>query len=198
MSEAAALLPDAAPAAPAPLARYAFRRSALEQERTFTLHPGELVITTPGEPMERLPLTAIREVHLHFHRTKYRDYYQCRLRLESGRKVFLHDQHWAGFAEFEARGATFTPFIHALHQALLPHRDRVRFRAGSLATLIATLIGTFLMAGVGLVALVAGAWLVLLVAAVSLFALLPILPRSRPRDYLPESPPTALLPALPR
>lgn len=191
MSEAAVAL---SAAAPPPLSVYAFRRSVAEKERTFTLHPDAIVIATPGLKDARIPLVAVRKVHLRFHRTNQRDYYQCSLKLEDGRTLLLQDQHWKGFADFESRGATFTPFIRALHEALLPYRDNVRFESGSLATFISALIMTPVTVGLVLVALWAGLWLVAVGLAAVVLTLLPIVPRSRPRPYLPETPPAKLLP----
>jgi hypothetical protein len=191
MSEAAV---DLSAAAPPALSVYAFRRSVVEKERTFTLHPDAIVITTPGLKDARIPLVAVRKVHLHFHRTKQRDYYQCSLKLEDGRTLLLQDQHWKGFADFESRSATFTPFIRALHEALLPYRDNIRFESGSLGAFIGALIMTPVTVGLLLVALWAGLWLVALGLAAVVLSLLPIVPRSRPRPYQPGSPPEKLLP----
>jgi hypothetical protein len=179
---------------PTPIATHAFRRSVLEPERWFSLHPEELVVFSAGQDAKRIPLTAIRKVHLRFHRTKQRGYHQCRITLENGQTVFLQDMHWAGFGQFEAHGATYTAFVRALHEALLPHRDRVQFKSGSLTTFILTLLMAPVVGGALVLALMAAFWVAALGLAVVLLTLLSLLPSARPRSYPPETPPADLLP----
>ncbi len=196
MRDSAAALADAP--APEPVARHSFRRSVLELGQTSTLYPGELAIHPHGETEQRFPLSAVRKVHLKFHRTKQRGYHQCRITLENGQTFFLQDLHWAGFAKFEDRGATYTPFVLALHQALLPYRDRVQFKSGSLASFLMALLMTPVIGGVLVFALLAQFWLAATGLAVVLFTVLSLLPSSRPRTYPPESPPEGLLPKVSR
>jgi hypothetical protein len=179
--------------APTPIAEHSFRRSVLETGRRFSLYPRELVFLGDGRE-ERIPLSAVRRVHLRYHRTKQRTYYQLRITLEGGRQLFAQDQSWAGFAKFDDRGATYKAFVLALHEALLPFRDQVEFRAGNLGSFLMTLLMSPIVAALLGVMLLTRRWLIAIGVGLVLLTLLQILPRVRPRGYAPEAPPPSLLP----
>lgn len=181
-------------AAPASVVEYSFRRSVSEREQTFSLRPDALVISTPGGGEERIALSAVRRVHLRSHRSRRQNYHECRIKLEDGRTVFLQDMHHAGGGTLESRGDTFTPFVRALHQALLPYREGIRFEIGSLGSFIGAVLVTPVVVAMAVLMLLAEFRVLALGCALTLLAMLPVLPRSRPRRYPPESPPAGLLP----
>ncbi|HEX2205553.1 MAG TPA: hypothetical protein VHG91_19735 [Longimicrobium sp.] len=185
---------ETAVAPAASVIEHAFRRSVLEKEKRFTLSADALTVQEEGRPEERFPLSDVRDVHLRFHRTQQRDYYQCRIGLAGGRTIFLQHVHWGGIASFEDRRATYTPFVLALHALLRPHAARVSFRAGSFGTFLMALIVTPIIAVLFLGTLIVGRWIAAGLLALVLLTLLPIIPRSRPRGYAPDAPPARLLP----
>jgi hypothetical protein len=46
------------------------------------------------------------------------DAYLCTLKSKNGKEITLSSQHFAGFASFENRDATYKPFIEELHMRL--------------------------------------------------------------------------------
>jgi hypothetical protein len=184
---------DVAAAAPAALAEYRFRRSALEPARSFALHPGYIEVA--GEDIHHyVPLTDVRQLHLRFVRTRQRDYHQCRVRVADGSVLFLQNVDYRGIAKFEKQSVAYSAFVTALHRALLPHRDQVIFRSGSATTYIATILAVVILSLVLVASLTGGLWLLCLALAATIFVLLPIIPRSRPRLYRPEHIPRDMLP----
>lgn len=175
-----------------PLARYTFRRSVLEEPRTYSLYTDRIVIEGTQTAAQTYPLAEVHMVHLKYEHTKQRGYYQCFVQTKRGR-ISLHHLHWAGFAKFEDQRATYTPFVRAL-LAAVAHVPGVRFKAGSMMNFGCAIAGVPLMTflawlcfsmgrdGLGIFACVMGG-----------IALLMIAP-SRPRKFDPLSPPPRLLP----
>lgn len=184
---------EATLAPPAHAAEYSFRTSIFESERHFTLADGAITVRDEGGE-QRVPLSDVEEVHLRFHRTKQRDYYQCRVRLRSGRKLFLQNRHWGGIANFEDRSAAYTAFVAALHQELAHASPAVSFRSGSFMTFVGTIMVAAVVALLLVVAVLIQQWIATALMALILFSLLPIIPRSLPRAYAPDALPRGLLP----
>jgi hypothetical protein len=174
------------------LARYSFRRSALEKERTYTLYPDRMVIEGADTPELTCLFSNVRKVHLKYEHTKQREYYQCFIHTNSGR-VDLRHVHWAGFGDFEDRRTTYRPFVKAL-LAELARVPGVQFKAGSMVNFMAALIGVPLMAGLAWLCFSLGRYGLALGAAVMGGLALLMIGRSRPRRLDPLAPPADLLP----
>jgi hypothetical protein len=181
----------AAPATGA-VARYSFRRSVLESERTYSLYPDRLVVEENGVPIQSHELDRVRGVHLKFDRSKQRAYFQCLVDTDAGR-VSLRHVHWGVIAAFEDRRETYTPFVRAL-LAQLANRPGVQFRAGSLLTFVSAIVGLPVMLLLGGLSAVMGLWPGALLAALLVFMCVSVLRRSRPRGFDPLQPPEAFLP----
>lgn len=181
----------ASPATPA-LARYAFRRSILESEKTYTLYPDRLEVAAEGEPASVYPLDRVQSVHLKFERTKQRAYFICHIHTRDGR-VSLRHVHWGGVLNFEDRRESYTPFVGALLRALAS-RPGVHFKGGSLLNFVTALVGLPLMAILGMLAYTAGLWPATALATLMVFICVSLLGRSRPRTFDPADPPADLLP----
>lgn len=179
-------------AASAALARYAFRRSILEPEKTYSLYPDRLQVEVDGAPVQSYPLDRVDAVHLKFERTKQRAYFQCFIHTPGGR-VMLRHVHFAGIASFEDRRETYTPFVRAL-LAALAQRPGVRFKAGSLVNFITAIVGLPVMLVLGVLAFSMELWPATFLAALMAFICLSMLRRSRPRAVDPRNPPADLLP----
>src|SRR5688500_5852319 len=129
----------------APLARYTFRRSVLEQARTYSLYADRVVVEGTQGPAQTYLLGDVQVVHLKYEHTKQREYYQCFLHTRRGR-IDLRHVDWVSFGQFQDRRATYTPFVRAL-LAELARVPGVRFKAGSTANFIAAILGVPVMAG---------------------------------------------------
>jgi hypothetical protein len=112
----------------------------------------------------------------------------------SGPGVFLHHLHYCGIADFEDRGARYTPFVRALLQRVSEAAPGARLHSGSTAAFAGNLVAAAVMAVVAVVALVLRMWIVSVVAALILLRLVTLLPSSRPRRFAGGEPPPRLLP----
>ena len=183
-----------APAAPSTaLAQYAFRRSILEREKTYTLYPDRLEIQGEGAPHEVFPLTQVSEVHLKYDRSKQRAYYNCFIHTPA-RRVCLRHVHFAGIGRFENRRETYTPFVRALLQAVARQNPGATLRAGSLFNFVMCIIFLPLLAGMGVLSLTLNSWPGALGVAFLALICISVIPRSRPRTVDPANPPANVLP----
>ena len=175
-----------------PLAQYSFRRSVLEQERTYSVYPGWLVVEGPDLARQTLPLSDVRAVRLKYEHTKQREYYQCYLHLKD-RKIVLRHVHWANFGAFQDRRETYTPFVKTLLAQLAAYPN-VRFQAGSLVNFGCAILGVPLMAFLGYLALNHGSKTSAILAGIMLAICLLMIGPSRPQKLDPLAPPANLLP----
>jgi hypothetical protein len=174
------------------LAQYSFRRSVLEQERTYSLFPDRIVVEGAGLPPQTYLLRDVRRVHLKYEHTKQREYYQCFIHTTRGR-IDLRHVHYVGFNDFQDRRPAYTPFVKAL-LAEVARVPGVEFRAGSMANYVGAIVGVPVMAGLAWLCFSLHRYaLAIFAAAMGGLALLMIAP-SRPRRYDPQAPPANLLP----
>ncbi len=178
----------------APPATYTFRRSLLDQEQTYTLEGAEMVVSAEGREVERIPLSAVEEVSLRFHRTRMWTAHQAFVKYGKGRRVVLQDLHFKGIANAESRAASYSAFLRSLHAALAEHGGAVRFRAGSVFNFLGSIVMTVVMLAILAGALLFRSWIVAVPAALILLRLVPIIPRSRPLKYTADRIPQKLLP----
>lgn len=184
----------AAPAAPSTaLSQYAFRRSILEKERTYTLYPDRLEIVGEDAPLEAHPLAQVQTVHLKYERSKQRAYYQCFIHTPRG-KISLKHIHFGGIGRLQARSETYTPFVRALLVAVAQQNPRATLKAGSLANFIMGIVFLPILAGVGVLAYTLGSWGGALGMAALALMCVGMIPRSRPRTIDPANPPANVLP----
>lgn len=175
-----------------PLWQYAFRRSAIEPEKIYTIYPDRLTVEGASLPAQTYTWPQVRRVHLKYERTKQRAYYQCFIHTDQGR-IDLRHVHWQGLMDFTDRRNTYTPFVRSLLRELARYPG-VRFDAGSRANFVAAIIGVPLMAGLTLLSLAVGLVLPALLGVFITGLCLLMLRRSRPRVVDPLTPPADLLP----
>ena len=173
-------------------ARFSFRRSVLEQERTYTLYPDGLVVEGGDAPPQTYLYDEIRKVHLKYEHTKQREYYQCFIHTTRGR-IDLRHVHYVSFGSFEDRRATYTPFVKAL-LAEVARVPGVQLKAGSTANFIAAIVGVPLMAGLAWLCVSLGRYALAIFAAMMGGLALMMIGPSRPRKLDPLNPPDDLLP----
>ena len=176
----------------APLARYTFRRSVLEEPRTYSLYGDRIVIEAPQVPPQTYLLADVQTVHLKYEHTKQREYYQCFIHTKRGR-IDLRHVHWQSFGEFEDQRATYTPFVRAL-LAAVAGVPGVRFKAGSMVNFGCAIAGVPLMAGLMWLCISLGRPALAIFAAVMGGIAVLMIGPSRPRRLDPLSPPAVLLP----
>jgi hypothetical protein len=185
----------AAPAVPSTaIAQYAFRRSILESEQTYTLYPDRLEIQAEGTVQpEVYRLAQVDKVHLKYDRSKQRSYYSCFIHTPR-KKVALRHVHFAGIARFEDRRDTYTPFVRAVLQAVAQQNPRATLKAGSLVNFIMCIVLLPALVGVGVLAYTLGSWAGALTMAFFALMCIGMIPRSRPRTVDPANPPSNVLP----
>jgi hypothetical protein len=185
----------AAPAVPSPaVAQYAFRRSILESEKTYTLYPDRLEVQAEGTAQpEVYRLAQVDKVHLKYDRTKQRSYYSCFIHTPR-EKVVLRHLHFAGIARFQDQRETYTPFVRAVLQAVAQQNPRATLKAGSLANFIMCIILLPFVVGGGILAYTMGSLGGALGMAFLALMCIGVIPRSRPRTVDPANPPSNVLP----
>jgi predicted ester cyclase len=176
-----------------PLAQYAFRRSVLEQQVTYTLYGDRLVLENGPLLGPRFHLLSdVRAVRLRYEHTKQREYYECFIHTKRQR-IALRHVHWHGPMKFEDRRATYTPFVKALLRELAKYPG-VQFRAGSMANFIGAIVGAPVMAGLLILCASLGKIAPAVLAGFMLGLCLLMLGPSRPRRFDPFAPPEDVLP----
>ena len=95
------------------------RSSILERETIWRLLPDaierEQVLKDGKDLTVRYPYGDIREIRLSFAPTRVdRARYRCDFQLKNGTLVAILSTHYAGFADFEDRGATYAPLVRGL------------------------------------------------------------------------------------
>jgi hypothetical protein len=179
-----------------PLAQYAFRRSVLETEITYTLYGDRLVLENGPRLGPRFHLLSdVRAVRLRYEHSKQREYYECFIYTKRQR-IYLRHLHWRGVMDFEDRRATYTPFVKTLLRELAPYPG-VQFRAGSMANFIGAIVGAPIMAGLLVLCAYLGRTGSAVLAGFMLGLCLLMLGPSRPRSFDPLAPPEDVLPELP-
>lgn len=131
---------------------YLFRKSALENEKKYTLQENQLAIIDLKTGNEKLvDLSNIVSVELKFlAKRSMPDAYLCRLKNKQGQKYLLSSQHYKGVASFEDRSTTYTPFVKALHQQLAHYP--IQFKKGINGVLY--WLSLVFFSGAGLLALI--------------------------------------------
>jgi hypothetical protein len=177
----------------APLAQYSFRRSAFEQERTYTLYPDRLVITGEVPTPVVHELANVRRVHLKYDRTNSGAHYRCLIDAPNRRRLSIVSKHWGGIGNVQDRADTYTPFVRALLLAV-SRNPGVKLRAGSVPNFIAALVFTPVMALLTAVAVMMESWWIALGLGALALTCLTMIPRTRPRTVDPANPPANVLP----
>lgn len=177
----------------APLAQYTFRRSILEQHRTYLLYPDRIIVESGEFPAQTYLLADVESVRLKYEHSKQRAYYQCFIRTRRGR-IALHHLTWQGFGNFHDLRSTYTPFVRVT-LAQLANYPNVQLRAGSRVNFIFAILGVPLMAALAVLAVRfdrnGSATLAMLMMTICLMMIGP----SRPRKFDPLAPPDDLLPS---
>ena len=113
------------------------RTSILEQETVWRLTPDALEreqVLKDGKGLTvRYPYQDIREIRLSFAPSRFdRARYRCEFQLKNGTLVSILSTHYAGFASFEDRGASYAPLVRGLIERVAAANPACKFHAGKL------------------------------------------------------------------
>ncbi len=111
------------------------RTSILEKETVWRLTPDALEreqVLKDGKVLAvRYPYQDIREIRLSFAPSRFdRSRYRCDLQLKNGTLAAILSTHYAGFADFEDRGATYAPLVRGLVERVAAANPGCKFEAG--------------------------------------------------------------------
>jgi hypothetical protein len=114
---------------------YVARANVLEHEAIWRLAPDALELqggpTAGPDVVMRFPYRDIAGLRLSYAPSRVDSArYRCDLTMRSGGKVAILSTHYAGFADFEDRAATYAPFVRALIAKVAAANPAARFRSG--------------------------------------------------------------------
>ena len=178
---------------------YQFRKSALENEKKYSLiGDGLLIEDLKTGSQTTLNFSSVKQVHLKYlAKRSMPDAYLCFIKERSGKEWTLSSQHYAGIADFENRDATFSPFVRAMHKQLANHQ--LEYKKGLnafiywLSMVFFILLG-LVAVGIGVAAIVPYGWFTILVAVLLFFRLRKHFKKNKPGTYDPVNIPEELLP----
>lgn len=108
------------------------RRNAASPVRIYRLCDDRLVWTDEtGSEVGAMPLPDIRQVRLAFEMAGRENQIVCRVTDMNGQEIVFGSMRWSGVGQWEMAADTFRDLLGALHAALLPYRESVRFIEGS-------------------------------------------------------------------
>ena len=109
---------------------HADRRNAGQKERVYTLQ-GEDLIVAEGESLtRRLALEEVVQLRLAIEMAGADSQIVCRLTDRAGGEITIGSRSWTGVGVYEQRADTFSAFLTALHEALQPRWEEIRFLEG--------------------------------------------------------------------
>ena len=179
--------------------QYSTRKSILENETIYTLTEHELLIKylkTQNE--KRLPYQNIKSIHLKYvSRKSVPSVFICIITTLKNNVFQINSQHFIGYAEFEDRKSTYTPFILGFHEKLT--QTNINFIKGDNNLTYWFSILLFSILGIGMIALGISTTsnyglIVLLVTIYLFFRLKDHFSRNKPGNYNPNNIPEELLP----
>lgn len=118
------------------------RRNAASPVRIYSLS-GEALVWAEETGMEtgEMPFADIRQVRLGFEMAGRDSQIVCRVTDKDGREAVFGSMRWSGVGQWEMAADTFRDLLGALHAALLPRRDEIRFIEGSSMTFMIAMFG---------------------------------------------------------
>jgi hypothetical protein len=184
---------------------YQFRAHAFAKDRAFLLTDDALVLSEDGARIDGVFYDDIAEIRLAYAPTRVaRNRYRTQVIFRQGGMVELFNTHYAGFADFEERNASYSAFVRELHRRLAERKVAPTYHKGnSPAAYVGNLILTlfiFAMLALAFVLLFNFGiiWIAVAKLAIILFfvpTLIRYLRRSRPQAYDPRAIPADALPA---
>jgi hypothetical protein len=193
-------------AAPSPV--HIVRASAFEYEGAWRLSPDGFEVqggpASGGNVVLRFPYQEVVELRLSYAPSRFDDVrYRCDVRMRSGQRIAILSTHYAGFATFENRAATYVPYVRELIARVAAANPKAKFRSGK-RPLAYWAEHLFLLAMVALLVLVVGTlgtshwseitWTKLSVIVGSIPLLIVYTRKNYPRAFKPGAIPKDVLP----
>lgn len=184
--------------------RYTFKLSAFAKKIDLTLEEDALLIDKEEGTSQRINYHNVKVVNPKFVGSKnFPNLYQTELILDSGEKIKIRNQSYAGLASMDDQSAAYSPFILALHQKIGENNSAVVFKKGYSPlffwlsmTLYAVFIPLLLIAAIGLA--ISGQYLYMAGLAFGVYILIrqarKFYRNNKPTIYTPDTIPEFLLP----
>jgi hypothetical protein len=181
---------------------YTNRRAVGAVESRFILEEDALRVESGGGGA-RIPLTAIREIRLHYQPNRYEsDVYECTIGTAGGATHRLFSRYVAGVLDFRDQGPQYGVFVRELCLRCSRAGAPVRFAAGVTP---ARFTGNALAAGAGMAFLFLALFLLpianYIFIGVRLVVMVPLLivsvlwfVKNKPSRFAPDAVPAGLLP----
>lgn len=190
------------------------RRHLFHKMETLILGDGAIRVERDGQTVTSIPYEQVTSVHLAFqganHCGEAIPAYACWIRSGYGDKLKLQNIRFERPGEMSAHDAPYTEFVRALHEKLLPWRDRIRFLAGSnlyywmgwmglaFALLLLLMLPVLFFVDGGGTILLRKAWVFFMIPTLVAGSFLPLILRGRSAPYDPEEIPKEHLPMPPQ
>ncbi|MCC6888830.1 MAG: hypothetical protein IT536_09870 [Hyphomicrobiales bacterium] len=190
------------------LPAYVARANVLESEGIWRLDADALELRggpTAGPDVRlRFPYRDVTGVRLSYAPSRAdAARYRCDITLRSGQRLAIVSTHYAGFADFEDRAATYIPFVRELIAKVAAANPRARFRSGKntaifiaehlfLLAMVALLVGVLGL--VGAIPLSESTWTKLFIVLGSIPLLIVYFRKNWPRSFHPDASPAEVLP----
>lgn len=129
---------------------YSDRRSSTAPEQCITLESKRISVSETGTLKRAIAFDDIAEVRLGVEMAGRDSQVVCRIAGKNGTRITFGSRHWISVGQWENRADRFRDFNAALHSALLPHANTIRFIEGQ------PLWVGFVMSGLGLVVALLG------------------------------------------
>ena len=187
---------------------YVARANVLEHEAVWRLAPDALELqggpAAGPDVVMRLPYRDIVGVRLSYAPSRADSArYRCDLTMRSGAALAILSTHYAGFADFEDRAATYAPFVRALIARVAAANPSARYRTGRnpvaywaehlfLIAMIALLV--FVLSVTGFAPLSESSWAKFAVIIGSIPLLLVYSRKNWPGRFAPDAIPKDVLP----
>jgi hypothetical protein len=184
------------------------RANVLEHEAIWRLTPDALELqggpTAAPDVVMRFPYRDIVGVRLSYAPSRADSArYRCDLTMRSGGKIAILSTHYAGFADFEDRAATYAPFVRALIARVAAANPSTRFRSGKnpivylaehlfLLAMVALLV--FVLSVTGFMPLSESSWSKLFIVIGFIPLLIVYTHKNWPRTFKPDAIPQDVLP----
>ncbi len=125
-------------------ASYSDRRNATSAEQFIVLESNRISVSEGGTLKRAITFDDVREVRLGVEMAGRDSQVVCRITAKDGTRITLGSRSWQSLGQWENRAAGFRDFNTALHRALQPYAETIRFVEGQ------PLWFGFVMSGLGL------------------------------------------------
>lgn len=109
---------------------YTDRRNATSADQLITLESKRISVSETGTLKRAIAFEDIMEVRLGVEMAGRDSQIVCRIEGKDGTSIIFGSRSWQSLGQWENRAVLFRDFNTALHRALLPHAESIRFIEG--------------------------------------------------------------------